>query len=169
MLRIFIMGLIVFLNFVLQTTLFPYVAILGVVPQTSILLIVSYAILRGDVEGAVLGFCIGFLQDVVFMDYLGLFALLFGLTGFVCGKPFKDFFKDSFMLPVILAFFAMIGYEIVFYFIHFMMQGRLVDYFRIIILPGTIYTMLLAIPMYHIVFFVNKRLERYEKRVRRIF
>ncbi|MCL2702211.1 MAG: rod shape-determining protein MreD [Defluviitaleaceae bacterium] len=169
MLRAVVIGSVIYGNFLLQTTLLRHIAILGVVPMTAMLVVVSYAILRGDVEGAIAGFCAGLLQDVFFMEYIGLYALLFAVTGFICGKPFRDFFTDSFILPVTLTLFAMIGYEVVFYFINFTMRGRLMDYFRYIILPETIYTMLLAIPVYRLMFALNKRLERHEKKYRSIF
>ena len=167
--RVLVMGSVIYGNFILQTTLFRHVAIMGVRPMTAMLLVVSYAILRGDVEGAVFGFFTGLLQDIFFMDYLGLYALLFAVTGYLCGKPFKDFFTDSFILPVALTLFGMIGYECVFYFINFSLRGRLLDYFRIIILPETIYTMLLAVPVYRVIFALNKRLEQYEKKRRSMF
>jgi rod shape-determining protein MreD len=167
--RAVVMGILVYINFLLQTTLLHHAAILNVVPMTSVLIIISYAILRGDVEGAIVGFFAGLLQDIFFMDYLGLYALLFALTGYFCGKPYKDFFTDNFILPVSLTLFAMMAYECVFYFINFSLQGRLWDYFRIIILPETIYTTLLAVPMYRLMFWVNKRIEAYEKGRRKLF
>jgi rod shape-determining protein MreD len=169
MLRAVVIGTVIYGNFILQTTWLKYISILGVVPMTAILIVVCYAILRGDVEGAVVGFSAGLLQDIFFMDYIGLYALLFAVTGFVCGKPFKDFFTDSFLLPVILVMLAILGYETVFYFINFVMRGRYFDYFRIIILPETIYTMLLAIPVYRLVFALNKWLEQHEGKNRNVF
>jgi len=169
MARIITIGVVIYLNFILQTTLLRHIAFLGVVPMTAMLIVVSYAILRDDVEGAIVGLCVGLLQDVFFMDVIGVHALLFAVIGFICGKPFRDFFTDSFLLPVLLTLFAMLGYGTVFYFIQFMMRGRLADYFRIIILPETIYTMLLAIPVYRLMFYINKRIEKHEKQHRHIF
>lgn len=163
------MGIIVYVNFLLQTTLLRHTAFLGVVPCTALLIVISYSIMRGDVEGAILGFFAGLLQDVFFMDYIGFYALLFALLGYICGKPYKDFFTDSFILPLSLTLFGMLSYECVFYFVNFSLQGRLGDYFRIIILPETIYTMLLAIPVYRLIYAVNRKLERHEHNRRNIF
>ena len=167
--RVLVIGSVIYGNFILQTTLLRHVAIMNVRPMTAMLIVVSYAILRGDVEGAIVGFFVGILQDIFFMDYIGLYALLFAITGFLCGKPFKDFFTDSFLLPITLTLIAMIGYECAFYFINFSLRGRLMDYFRVIILPETIYTMLLAVPVYRLMFAINKRLEQYEKKYRSMF
>ena len=50
--RIIITTLIVVLNFILQTTLFPYLAIQGVFPNTALIIVTSYSLLRGSKEGA---------------------------------------------------------------------------------------------------------------------
>jgi len=147
----------------LQTTLFNYIGILGITPGTALLIVVSYAVLRGDVEGAIAGFFAGLLTDVMYMDFIGMHALLFGLTGFLSAKIFKDFFKDSFLLPVLLILIVMPAYEIVFYLANLIFVGNIGsfwNYLLIFILPGTIYTALFAIPVYRIIFAVNKRLTR---------
>lgn len=46
--RIIITTLIVVLNFILQTTLFPYLAIQGVFPNTALIIVTSYSLLRGS-------------------------------------------------------------------------------------------------------------------------
>lgn len=167
--RVIVMGSLLYGTFLVQTTVLRYAAIFGVTPLLTMLLVITYAILRGDVEGSILGFFAGILQDIFFMDYLGLYAALFAVTGYLSGKPFKDFFRGSFILPVILTFVAMIGYALVFYFINFALLGRLLDYFRTVMLPETLYTMLLAVPIYRLMFALNKRMERYEKKDKNVF
>ena len=61
--RIIITTLIVVLNFILQTTLFPYLAIQGVFPNTALIIVTSYSLLRGSKEGALVGAGTGFLMD----------------------------------------------------------------------------------------------------------
>ena len=58
--RIIITTLIVVLNFILQTTLFPYLAIQGVFPNTALIIVTSYSLLRGSKEGALVGAGTGF-------------------------------------------------------------------------------------------------------------
>ncbi len=99
MLRIIIMALIIFINYVFQSSVLPGIELLGVAPDTALILIVGYGILRGDVEGAVFGFLCGLFHDIFGGDYIGLYAMLGMLTGYVCGKPFKDFFHDNALLP----------------------------------------------------------------------
>jgi len=169
--RPFVVGLLLLLNMILQSTLFQHAAILGVLPNTALLIVVSYAILRGDVEGALVGFFAGLLQDIFFGRYIGFYAACGAVTGFICGKPFKDFFRENYLLPLPLVGISMLTMEIVFYVFHFLLFGQ-TDfwyYFRKIILPETVYTVFLSIPAYRLVYGINRRLEAFNKRRTGIF
>ena len=169
--RAFCMCIILLLNMILQSTLFQNFAILGVLPNTALLLVVSYAILRGDVEGAFVGFFAGLLQDIFFARYIGFYAMCGALTGFVCGKPFKDFFRENYLMPVVLVAAAMFANEFVFYVFHFLLFGQ-TDfwyYFHKLILPAMVYTLFLSIPIYRLVYGLNRRLEGFSKRRKNIF
>lgn len=169
--RAFVISVIVFINFILQSTLFQYIEILGVKPNTAILIIVSFAVLRGDIEGSIIGFFAGLLQDLFFGQVIGFYALLYALAGYICGKPFKDFFRENYIFPVVLTFISMICCEFIFYVFHFLLQGR-VDfsyYLNKIILPETVYTMILSIPFYQLIYLINEKLEKREKPMKSIF
>ena len=168
MLRIFILLVLVLVNFVLQSTLFPEIAILGVTPDTALVLIVSYAILRREIEGALFGMFVGFVQDASGGMFIGIFALLGFVTGYICGKPFKNFFKDNYFLPFAVVVLASLAHQFALYVATILFTGQVNFFFyaRTIILPKTVYTALLAIPLYAFMHFVNTRLERHEKSLR---
>jgi len=169
--RILVVTALVLVNFVLQSTLFPHIAILGVTPDTALILIVSYAILRGDIEGALFGMYAGFVQDLAGGFFIGMFALLGFVTGYICGKPFKDFFKDNYFLPFAILVIISLLYQIALYVATIMFTGQMdfLLYARTIILPKTIYTASLAIPLYSLLHYINARLERYEDRFSSVF
>ena len=158
------MFVLIIVNFVLQTALFPHFAIMEVTPDTALVLIASYAILRGDIEGAIFGFFAGLVQDAMGGLFLGLFALLGFLTGYVCGKPFRDFFKDNYFLPFFVIIVVSLVYQFVLYVGTILVFGQLDFwfYFRSIILPKTIYTASLSVPVYALLHFINSKIERYE-------
>jgi len=170
-LRIFIFAIIIIINFVLQTTLFPEFALLGVTPDTALVLIVSYGILRGDIEGAIFGLFAGLVHDMMSGMFIGIFALLGFLTGYICGKPFKDFFKDNYFLPFIIVVIISVVYQFVLYITTVMFTGQMdfLLYARAIILPRTIYTASLSIPLYSFMHFVNARIEKHERNIRSLF
>ena len=159
------------MNMILQSTVYGYIEILGVRPNTALILIISYAMLRGDVEGAIVGFFVGLLQDAFFGRYIGLHALLCMLAGYLCGKPFKDFYRESYLQPMLLIGITTLVYEFVFYCSNFLLRGRLdvALYMQKIILPGTIYALILSLPVYHFLYIVNKKLEAREWAKRKRF
>ena len=171
MLRFIIMAAVIIFNYVIQSSVFPAVEIFGVAPDTAVIFIVGYGILRGDVEGAIFGFFCGLTQDLFSAYYVGLFAMLGMLLGFVCGKPFKDFFHDNALLPFIVIPAAVIAYQLVFYCASFLFTGQasLLYYTGRVIIPKTIYTASLAIPLYSFLYIINGKLERYEKNRRNLF
>ncbi len=169
--RVFVMTLVLIVNLIFQSTLLPAIAVIGIKPNTALLIIVTYAMLRGDIEGAILGFFAGLLQDIMFGRVVGLYALLGLLTGFVCGKPFKDFYRENYMIPIVLVGIATMGYELMFYFFYFLFQGKvdLLVYFGRIILPEAVYTVVVTIPLYRLMYAINKRLELHERYTRKLF
>jgi rod shape-determining protein MreD len=141
-----------------------------VTPDTALVFIVSYAILRGDIEGGIFGFAAGIVQDALGGTVLGFYALLGFLTGFVCGKPFRDFFKDNYFLPFFVVIGMCVVYQFVIYVSTVMFSGQ-ADfwfYFRAILLPKTIYTASLSVPLYAFLYFLNYKIEQLEGYVREI-
>ena len=171
MLRIGVMAAVLIINFSLQSTLFSYIAILGVTPDTALIIIVSYSILRGDVEGAILGFFAGLLTDIYFNSYIGLYALMFMLIGYFCGKPFKNFFRENFFLPLSLVAFSSLLYQFMIYVVNFLFKAELnlPFYFRTIILPASVYTLILTVPVYSFLYGINNKMEEVEKNKRKLF
>ncbi len=169
--RILVVSLIILINFILESTLFQYIQLFGINPNTSIIIIVSFAILRYEIGGAMVGFFIGLLYDIFLGQSIGLSSLIYLFIGYFCGKPFKSFYRESFILPLFLVFFSSISYGFCYYIIMFLFKGRLdiIYYFKSIIIPETFYTILLTIPIYRIIYAINKFLEELEKPNRKLF
>jgi len=166
--RIFIFTILVLLNFIISTTWLQSIAILGIIPNTTLIIVVCYALLRGDVEGAIIGFCAGLVYDLMFGQVVGVSAVLLMLTGFAAGKPFRDFFKDNYLAPLLLIAAASIIYETAFYIANFLLFGR-TDFFRyfgIIILPTAAYNLVVGIFFYRAIYGINNLLEKREIRKR---
>ena len=171
MMRAACMAALILLNYVLQSTVLIRFSILGVSPDTAIIFIVSYGILRGDVEGAIFGFFTGLTHDLFGAHFVGLYAMLGMLAGFAAGKPFKDYFKDNYFLPFMIVIIATVSYHILFFFISFLLWGRL-DFwffFSSIVFPKTIYTASMAIPLYSLMYAINNKIEDFENDRRSLF
>ena len=171
MLRVPVMLALILCNFVLQTTLIPELAIFGVTPDTAIIFIAGYAILRGEVEGAIFGLATGLVQDLHGGMYIGLYAMLGLIIGYVCGKPFRDYMKENFLLPLFVVLGAVLAHQLMLFVSSFMFMGQLnlLYYLRAIILPKIVYTAVLTIPLYSLLHVINSGVESFEGKRRHMF
>ena len=168
--RIIVVSLLLIVNFVFSTTLFQALTVIDIMPDFTVLVVVSYAILRGDIEGSIVGFFAGLLIDV-FFGVLGMSAMLYFLIGFVAGKPFRDFFRENYFLPLLLAAAASLIYESATYFFTYLFMGQtdFLYYFNRKILPAALYSMIFAIPVYRLIYFINNKIEILETPKRKKF
>ena len=85
-----VVAAIVFVAALLQVTLFASLDVAGGVADVLLLSLLSIALLRGAVVGAVAGFFGGLLVDVLTLDTLGVSALLYALAGYWAGPLRRD-------------------------------------------------------------------------------
>lgn len=169
--RNFIYAMILIINLILQSTLFEYIAIIGIKPNTAIIIIVSIAFMRGETEGAAIGFFAGLLQDSFFGPFIGIHALLGMLTGYFCGKFFRGFYKESFIIPFVLTITSNILYEFIFYMTNILLRGYTKFYYFVnaIILPEVVYTAIVSVFVYKLLYVINKKIEDKESLKRKLF
>ena len=169
--RILITALIVLLNFLLQTTLFSLLAVRGIFPNTALIIVTSYALLRGSREGAILGGFTGFLMDVFFSRMIGFYTLLYLGVGLLFGRSQKSFYRENYILPVIFCAVSTVLYQAILYITGFMFrgEGNILFFLMSVLLPEIIYTAVVTIPLYRLLFAVNEWMELKEKYRYRLF
>ena len=169
--RILATALIILANFILQTTLFPLLAIRGIFPNTALIIVTSYALLRGSREGAIAGGFTGFLMDVFFSRMIGFYTLLYLAIGFLFGRSQKDFYRENYILPVIFCGISTVIYQTVIYITDFLFrgEGNLLHFLISILLPEIVYMAIVTILVYRVLFGVNEWLEVKEKYKYRLF
>lgn len=169
--RIIITAFIVFINFILQTTLFPLLAIRGILPNTALIIVTSYALLRGSKEGALVGISTGFLMDVFFSTMIGFYSLLYLAVGFLFGRSQRNFFRENYILPVIFCTISTILFQAVLYITGFLFrgEGNILYFLFKILLPELVYTAVVTVPLYRLLFGINEWLELKEKYKYRLF
>ena len=106
--RIAVVCILAVFNVILESTLFQYTRIGGVKPDFSIMIIVSYAIIRGSSYGAFIGLGIGLMIDIMYGRVIGINALSYMVTGYIIGQAHENVFKDSFIPPFIFNLIAII-------------------------------------------------------------
>ena len=164
--RFAITALIVFLFVAIQTTVMPVISIGSIQPNLLIIITASFGFMRGSKEGMFVGLLAGLTMDVLYGDIIGFFGLMYLVVGFLNGL-FEDIYLDEdIKLPILLIGGSSFVHGLVVYFIHFVFRGEFnfFHYLNQIIMPELIYTVIVAIPVYPIIFWINRKLETEEKR-----
>ena len=159
--RVLIFSIIIIFNFLLSTTWLQGIAIGGIMPNIALIILVCYALLRDDIEGAIMGFFMGLLADMLFGNIIGVSTLLMTLLGYFAAKPFREFFKENYIAPLLLVGASTLAYEFLYYVVNFLLLGR-TDFWRYlvtIILPTTVYNLVLCIFIYRAIYAINNKLE----------
>ncbi len=166
-----VMALILVANLVLLSTLFQHLRIFHIIPNTTMALVVSYALLRGSAGGGRLGFCAGLMQDLLFGPSIGFYALLYLLCGLFCGRRSRDFYRENYLLPVLFTALCTLFCGLAVYVTGFLFRGHYnpLPYLTGTILPETVYTGLVCPFLYRLLFSVNDALERGESHKRKLF
>ena len=92
---------IVFVAALLQVTLVASLDVAGGAADVLLLALLSIALLRGAVTGAVAGFFGGLLIDIVTLDTLGVTALLYALAGYWTGRYGETTGRDRAHAPLL--------------------------------------------------------------------
>ena len=169
--RIPITALIIFVNFILQTTLFPLLAIRGIFPNTALIIVTSYALLRGSKEGAIVGGFTGLLMDIFFSKMIGFYTLLYLAVGLLFGRSQKNFYRENYLLPIIFCAISTVLFQAVLYITGFLFRGEdnLLYFLFSVLLPELVYMAIVTILVYRILFGINEWLELKEKYKYRLF
>lgn len=159
--------LVVIIAYLLQTTVFQHLQLANVVPNLLLVVVVSYAYLRGRTSGLLIGFLCGLILDMHGGTVVGLYAFILMSIGFVVGFCQKFYFTDSLLLPAILIVSSDFVYSIYYYVTEFLMRGRLHlgFYFLHVILPEMIYTVLIGIVLYRLIVSLEHFLTREREEV----
>ena len=164
MLRKITVAVLIIICFLLQSTVFRSLAFAGIVPNLLIILTASFGFMRGENEGLMLGFFSGFLSDIFFGSVLGFYALILMYIGYLNGKFNRIFYPEDIKLPLALIIVSDITYSMTCYFLLFLLKGNFnfFFYFKSVILPEAVYTILITCLLYPVILKINEKLERFE-------
>ncbi len=151
--------------FLLQTTVFQWLALAHVTPNLLLILTVAAGLMRGRTQGLTVGFVCGLLIDFCYGEVLGLYALIYMLIGYLNGFSHRIFVKDDLTIPILLVGISQFVYFFLFYVFEFLLIGKLniLFYFVRIGLPGIVYTVAVSIVLYKILNIINTRVDRNEE------
>ena len=164
--RVLIIALVIYVCFLLQTSIFSRIPLAGVTPNILICAVSTYGFMKGRKHGIVIGFFTGLLLDVFSGSIFGLYALIYMYIGLLNGLFKKQLFCDDLRLPMLLIGASDFIYGVVTCIALFAFRGEynFVFYLMNIILPEVVYTLLVSIIVYYIILYLNNWLEKIEKK-----
>jgi rod shape-determining protein MreD len=174
--KILIYAVCVYFIMLLQTTVLNYFEIYNVKPNLTIIFIVAIALLRGNIEGAAVGFFTGLLQDMVGGKVIGLYALLGLYLGLAIGSVNKRLYRENYLVIIFFTFVSSIAYEFAVFFLCTVLplalygNGGQIDLLmpvKNIILPEAFYNSLISIFIYAFVIKLNYKFEDISKSARK--
>lgn len=161
-----IIGLIIVANLILQSTLLQYFKIYNVLPNTALILVISFAMYSGKNKGAIIGLCVGILQDIIFGRVIGLNAFVYMLIGYFVGLINRKVFKDNLLIPVALTAVGTVLYETVnmlfLYFLKYRIE--LFNVFKKMLVVEVLYNSIFSILIY---IYVSKLFQTKKKKKNR--
>ena len=157
---------IMFFCFLLQCTMFKKLSFGGISPNLLIITTTSVGFMRGEKQGLLAGFISGLFIDIFFGDVIGLYAMIYMYIGFLNGKFSKIFYPEDIKLPLALITLSDLSYGMICYIVLFLLRGRLnfLYFFRRIIIPEAVYTIVMSIILYPILLYCYKRLNMDDNR-----
>lgn len=164
MLKIIVMFIVSIFNLCLQSTWFNAIPIFGCKFNTSILIIISFALINGEVEGATLGFFTGLMQDIMFGKLFGFYAILGMVLGFLIGRLNKQFVKDNLVVAVVFGIIGSFLYEFFVYIFLILAKGdtNIILYIRRVILPETIINSFAMVLIYKLINYISAKFNKFE-------
>lgn len=155
------------LALLMQTAIFRVIALADVVPNLLLVVVISYAYLRGRTSGLVIGFICGLMLDMIYGSVIGLYAFISMSIGFAVGFCQKVYFTDSMLLPTVLIAAGDMIYCAYSYITEFLLRGRLHFWFYFVhrFLPQILYTTLVGLVLYRLIAWIEGRFARSREEV----
>jgi len=163
--RIIIYLFVLILAFILQTSIFPQISLISVSPNLLLFIVYSYGLMYGSNVGMLSGLFAGLLMDQFYSGPFGFFMLVFTYIGFFAGCLSIHFQDDSVIIPIVLC----VGSELVYGFsmiaYRYFTTSRVDIMFslRHLILPETLFTLIITLVFYRLFLFINKKMDKIDK------
>lgn len=166
MIRKICMAILIILTAIVQCLLFQVFEIASIKPNLLLIVTVSFGLMRGRKSGLLTGFFSGLVLDVMFPGQIGLQALIYMWIGYFAGYGYRIFYDDDIKTPLMMVTIGEICYGLYMWVCTFLVRGRvnLGFYLTRIILPETLYTIIMTIIIYRPLHALNRLISRTDKR-----
>ena len=112
------------------------------------------------------GVLAGLLLDLFYSGPFGFYTLFYIYVGYINGICTKYYYEDYITLPLILSVINDLAYNMYIYIFRFLIRGRLdfLYYFRQLMIPELIFTVVTTLFVYRLILFINRWLRDFESR-----
>lgn len=148
----FLIVLTIIINFILEGTILPYFKIMGVVPNTALIIVVIISLAKGKYLGGIFGIFIGLLQDIIFSSTIGINAFIFFVAGYFIGFIEDTFARDNIINPIIFTGLTTVYYNIMYSLFMFFLSTHItfIDAVKSVFSIEVLYNSVVSILIYKI-------------------
>ena len=156
--------LLILAFFLIQNNVFAASSLIMTVPNLLLILVFSFGFIRGSLEGMLIGFVCGLLNDLFFGSIIGFSTLLYTVLGYGMGLLGNLYYTDFVNMPLILCLVSMLIYHLGTYVFAFLIPGRggFGAYLTSVAFPELLYTGLLTLVLYPLLRRIESLIERWE-------
>ncbi|MEY8337302.1 rod shape-determining protein MreD [Lachnospiraceae bacterium 62-35] len=157
---------LILLAFAVQNCIFPQLSFLSASPNLLLILTFSVGFIQGKEAGMFCGLCSGILLDLFYSGPFGFYSLFYIWMGYINGIFTRYYYEDYVTLPLVLSFINDFMYNLYIYIFSFLIRNRLdfFYYFRSIIVPEIIFTVVTTLLIYRIVLIFTKKMAEWAQR-----
>ncbi len=159
----------IYIGFILQTSIFNHLEMGGIIPNLLLVVTVVFGYLKGRKAGILIGFMCGLLLDIFIGSYFGMNALILMYIGYLNGTVRIFYFGDDIKFPLLIIAVSDLFYGCVVYAVLFLMRERSDFYFYLehVIIPEAVYTVIVGIVVYYVIYLALSWADKHEKRATR--
>ncbi|MEN1762064.1 rod shape-determining protein MreD [Anoxynatronum sibiricum] len=154
----YVIALTVLLSIIAESALFPFLSIKGVVPNLTLILVISYALYEEEGNAGLIGLLAGLTKDIVVGRIIGVSAISFMLTGYFVAHYNRKIFAEHVTTPLILVMLATLFHESIYLLFVFLLgyQVDLLYAIHQVWMIQFLYQLIMTVPVYA---FVRKLLQ----------
>lgn len=147
--------------FIMQNTALKALELGAITPNLLLVLTASFGFIGGRKTGMFMGVFCGLLIDIFYGQLFGYSILLYTLIGYVNGFFHAVFYDLDIKQPMFLIALSDLAYGMIQYFFQFLLRGRFdfSFYFRSVILPEFLYTVVLTLIFYRIILKIYQKID----------
>lgn len=147
--------------YLLQTVFFSHFTIAGIMPNIFVILMLFIGLYMGRTMGIIYGISFGIFIDIWIGKNMGFTSIALAIVGLLSGVLDKTLSKDSRITVLLMGIISTIVYEVILYFLQYMLLGINVEVlsFIKILLIEVVYNMLIVIILYPLIKNVGYEIE----------